>query len=50
MGMKGCGEAGSVGSLAAVMNAILDALASDGVTHIDMPATPEIVWRALHRN
>ena len=50
MGMKGCGEAGSVGSLAAAMNAILDALALDGVTHIDMPATPEIVWRALHRN
>ena len=47
LGVKGAGEAGSVGSPPAVMNAILDALAEDGVTHIDMPATPETVWRAL---
>jgi aerobic carbon-monoxide dehydrogenase large subunit len=48
LGVKGAGEAGSVGSPPAVMNAILDALAEDGVKHIDMPATPETVWRALH--
>jgi len=36
-----------VGSPPAVMNALLDALAADGVTRIDMPATPEVVWRAL---
>jgi len=42
MGVKGCGEAGSVGSCAAVINALADAL---GVRHVDMPATPERVWR-----
>jgi carbon-monoxide dehydrogenase large subunit len=45
--VKGAGEAGAVGSPPAVINAILDALSDDGVTHIDMPATPEVVWRAL---
>ncbi len=48
LGVKGAGEAGAVGSPPAVMNAILDALAQDGVTHLDMPATPETVWQALH--
>jgi carbon-monoxide dehydrogenase large subunit len=47
LGVKGAGEAGSVGSPPAVINAIIDALATNGVTHIDMPATPEKVWRAL---
>ena len=47
LGAKGCGEAGCAGSLPAVMNALVDALADRGVTHIDMPATPERVWRAL---
>ncbi len=47
LGVKGAGEAGAVGSPPAVINAIVDALSGDGVTHIDMPATPEIVWRAL---
>lgn len=47
MGVKGCGEAGSVGAPAAVINAIVDALSSHGVRHIDMPATPEKVWRLL---
>jgi len=47
-GIKGAGEAGAVGSCPAVMNAIVDALARGwGVTHIDMPATPERVWRAI---
>ena len=47
LGVKGAGEAGSVGSPPAVISAIIDALSGDGVTHIDMPATPEVVWRAL---
>ena len=48
MGVKGAGEAGAVGSPPAVMNALVDALAQDGVTHIDMPATPEVVWKAIN--
>jgi len=47
LGVKGAGEAGAVGSPPAVINGIIDALSSDGVTHIDMPATPERVWRAI---
>jgi len=47
LGAKGCGEAGCAGALPSVMNAIVDALAGHGVTHIDMPATPQKVWRML---
>ncbi len=47
LGVKGAGEAGAVGSPPAVINAIIDALSPLGVTQIDMPATPEKVWRAL---
>jgi aerobic carbon-monoxide dehydrogenase large subunit len=47
LGSKGCGEAGTVGALASVMNAIVNALSVKGVTHLDMPATPEKVWRAM---
>ena len=47
LGMKGCGEAGSVGSMAAAMNAVLDALAPLGVRHLEMPATPPRVWAAI---
>jgi carbon-monoxide dehydrogenase large subunit len=48
LGAKGCGEAGCTGALPAIMNAIVDVLAREaGVTHIDMPATPERVWSAL---
>jgi len=47
LGAKGCGEAGCAGSLPAVMNAIVDALRSRGIRHLDMPATPERVWQAL---
>jgi carbon-monoxide dehydrogenase large subunit len=47
LGVKGAGEAGAVGSPPALINAVVDALAGDGVKHIDMPATPEIVWKAL---
>jgi carbon-monoxide dehydrogenase large subunit len=47
LGAKGCGEAGCAGSLPAVMNAVVDALSVYGITHIDMPATPEAIWRAI---
>ena len=48
LGVKGCGEAGCAGALPSVMNAVVDALSEVGVTHIDMPVTPEKVWRALN--
>jgi carbon-monoxide dehydrogenase large subunit len=47
LGVKGAGEAGNVGALAAIMNAVVDALSPLGVAHIDMPATPERVWHAI---
>ncbi len=47
MGIKGAGEGGTTGAPAAVMNAILDALSDYGVAHLDMPATPERIWRAI---
>ena len=47
LGVKGVGETGAIASPAAVMNAVANALAPYGVTDIDMPATPERVWRAL---
>ena len=47
LGAKGCGEAGCAGALPSVMNALVDALAEYGIRHIDMPATPERVWRAI---
>ena len=47
LGVKGVGEAGTIAAPPAVLNAIIDALEPLGVTHIDMPATPERVWRAL---
>jgi carbon-monoxide dehydrogenase large subunit len=47
LGMKGCGEAGTVGALAALANAMRDALAPAGVTAIDMPFTPSRVWTWL---
>ena len=43
--MKGCGEAGAIGSPPSVINAITDAI---GVRDVAMPATPETVWRAMH--
>jgi carbon-monoxide dehydrogenase large subunit len=48
LGSKGCGEGGTSGALSAVMNAVNDALAVRGIGGIDMPATPEKVWRALN--
>ena len=51
LGVKGAGEAGSIGSCAAVMNAIIDGLSREyGIQHIDMPATAERVWMAIHNS
>lgn len=47
LGSKGCGEAGCAGSLSTVVNAVLDALSDYGIKQIDMPLTPERVWRAI---
>ncbi|HET7887703.1 MAG TPA: xanthine dehydrogenase family protein molybdopterin-binding subunit [Bradyrhizobium sp.] len=47
LGTKGCGEAGCAGSLSTLINAVLDALSELGITSIDMPLTPERVWRAI---
>jgi carbon-monoxide dehydrogenase large subunit len=49
LGLRGGGEGGTTPALGAVVNAIVDALAHLGVEHIDMPATPERVWRAIQR-
>ena len=47
LGVKGAGQAGAMAAPQTVVCAVLDALAPLGVTHIDMPATPERVWRAI---
>jgi carbon-monoxide dehydrogenase large subunit len=47
LGVKGAGEAGTVGSLSAGVNAIVDALSVYGIRHIDTPCTPYHVWRAI---
>ena len=44
-GIKGAGESGAIGAPPAVIGAVCDAL---GLAHLDMPATPEAVWRTLH--
>jgi carbon-monoxide dehydrogenase large subunit len=49
LGVKGAGEAGCVGALPAVVNAVVDALSEFGIKHIEMPATPERIWRAMQR-
>jgi len=49
LGVKGAGEAGAIGSCPAVMNAIVDALwRAHGISHLDMPATPQCIWSALN--
>ncbi len=48
MGVKGIGEAGAIGSTPAIANAVMDALSSMGIRHIDLPLTPERVWKAIH--
>jgi len=47
LGVKGAGEAGCVGAMPAVANALVDALSVLGITHVPMPATPEVLWRAI---
>jgi aerobic carbon-monoxide dehydrogenase large subunit len=47
LGVKGCGEAGAIGAPAAIANAIVDALKPLGVRHVEMPATPERLWRTI---
>ena len=48
LGVKGAGESGVAGSLPSAVNAVLDALASRGISHLDLPMTPQRVWSALH--
>ena len=50
LGVRAGGEGGTTPALASVTNAIVDALAGFGVKHIEMPATPQRVWRAIHRS
>jgi carbon-monoxide dehydrogenase large subunit len=47
IGAKGVGESPTVGSPPAIVNAVVDAMAHAGVTHVDMPMTPDRVWAAL---
>ncbi|GAN77128.1 xanthine dehydrogenase family protein molybdopterin-binding subunit [Acidisphaera rubrifaciens] len=47
LGTKGCGEMGTIGSPAAVTNAIVNALSGLGITHVDMPASPNRIWRVM---
>jgi carbon-monoxide dehydrogenase large subunit len=47
LGIKGVGEAGTIGATPAIANAVLDALAPLGITHLDLPLTPERVWQAI---
>jgi carbon-monoxide dehydrogenase large subunit len=47
LGVKGIGESGAIGSSPAVVNAVIDALSHEGVTHIDMPASPMKVWQKI---
>ena len=49
LGVKGAGETGTIASTAAVVNAVMDALAPLGIAHVDMPLTPERVWRAIEQ-
>jgi carbon-monoxide dehydrogenase large subunit len=48
LGVKGAGEAGTIGATPAIANAVLDALEPLGIDHLDLPLTPERVWRAIH--
>ncbi len=50
LGVKGCGEAGAIGAPAAITNALVDALKPLGVHHVDMPATPEKLWRLIQQH
>jgi carbon-monoxide dehydrogenase large subunit len=47
IGVKGCGETGTIASPATVMNAVVDALSAYGIAHVDMPASPQRIWQAI---
>ena len=49
LGVKGIGEAATIGSTPAIANAVMDALAPLGVTHVDLPLTPQKIWTAMQR-
>ena len=49
LGVKGVGEAGTIGATPAIVNAVIDALSSYGVTHLDMPLRPEKIWKIINR-
>ena len=49
LGAKGCGEAGCAGSLPSIMNAIVDAVRPLGIDHVNMPATPQALWKMIHQ-
>ena len=49
MGIKGVGEAGTIGATPAIANAVIDALSPLGIRHLDMPLTPERIWRAIQK-
>jgi carbon-monoxide dehydrogenase large subunit len=50
MGVKGVGEAGTIGATPAIVAAVVDALSPYGIRHIDMPIKPEAVWRIINKN
>ena len=50
LGVKGCGEAGAIGAPAAIANAVVDALKPLGVKHVEMPLTPERLWRTIQQH
>ena len=49
LGVKGAGETGTIAATPAVVNAVVDALSPLGIAHLDMPMTPERVWRAIQQ-
>jgi carbon-monoxide dehydrogenase large subunit len=50
LGVKGVGEAGSIGATPAIVSAVVDAMAPFGIRHIDMPIKPEVLWRIIDKN
>ena len=48
LGVKGCGEAGTIGATPAIVNAVVDALSPFGIKHLEMPLRPERIWRAIN--
>jgi carbon-monoxide dehydrogenase large subunit len=48
LGVKGVGEAGTIGASPCIVNSVVDALSPLGVKHLDMPLTPEKLWRVIH--